>query len=310
MSHPGFAGDHHCQPAPDGRAPAWLRLLAAALLAGVALWCGEESRGVAQTAEQSGDRALIEQKLMLLDTLLQSPRIAKVESGGEAGSKAKVSEAKELAATARSALAAGDLAAAEGAADAAMRAAAAAKSNVVAAPDAETQRARNDELLRQIRGYRETLGQAWTASAGAEAGASLLRLDRLIAEAEELGGAGRYADANRILGEAYKTAVALVSKQRAGQTVVYQLNFATPADEYAYEQERHRSHEMLIDIALAERGVGREMVAPYLQRSAELRARAEGAAQQGGYDEAIGDMERATAELMRALQSLGVPVAP
>lgn len=275
-----------------------------AVLVGDIGWCGAQSAGAGR------DKTLIEQKLMLLDSLLQSPRMAAAESGADDSLRAKFSEAKNLAAAANAAFAAGDLGAAENAADAAMRAAAAAKGEAAAAPDAEKQRARNGELLRQIRSYRDTLAGAWTAAVGAEAGSSLLRLDRLIAEAEELATAGRHADANRILGEAYRTAVSLVSKQRAGQIVVYQLNFATAADEYAYEQERHRSHEMLIGIALAERGMERDTIASYLRRSEELRAGAEAAAGLSSYDEAVADMERATAELVRALQSLGVPVTP
>lgn len=284
------------------------RLVAAGMAVSLAVLIGDIGRCRAQSAGDGQDKTLIEQKLMLLDSLLQSPRMAAAESGADDALKAKLSEAKHLAATAHAAFASGDLGAAENAADAAMRAAAAAKGKAAAAPDADKQRARNDEMLRQIRGYRDALAGAWTAAAGADTGSSLLRLDRLIAEAEELATAGRHADANRILGEAYRTAISLVSKQRAGQTVVYQLNFATAADEYAYEQERHRSHEMLIDIALADRGVGRDMIASHLRRSEELRAGAEAAAGQGGYDEAVAGMERATAELVRALQSLGVPV--
>lgn len=264
---------------------------------------------LAQETGSESARPLIEQKLKLLGSLLASPRIAQIEAGDNDAAKALVSEAKALLAQSRRALDAGDLTGAGTAADAAMRTAAAARSGGPTAANPEQQHARNDELLGQVRSYRATIAAAWTAAAEGDAEDALVRLDRQIAEAEELSQAGRYADASRLLADAYKTAVALVSKQSAGQTVVYQLHFATPADEYAYELERHRSHEMLIDVALAERGVAREAIAAFLAKSAEFRATAEAAARRGAYDDAIGGMESATLQLVRALQSLGVSIS-
>ena len=51
------------------------------------------------------------------------------------------------------------------------------------------------------------------------------------------------------------------------------LKFDTPADEYTYEQKRFHSHDLLVDVALAERGLTGTMRNAVEQRRQRLDAR-------------------------------------
>jgi hypothetical protein len=268
--------------------------------------------GAAAQADD-GRRSMVEQKLRLLDSVLASPRTTRVEQGDNADAKNLLAKARGLAAEARGAFAAGALDRAAASVDEAMRAASAAAARGAPAAAArstpEEQQAQFQTLTRQVRQYRTAIAAVPAERAGPEAEPARARLDRLVTEAEELGRAGRLTDANRLLGEALKTAVGLLATWRRGETVVYQLKFDSPAQEFDYEAGRLRSYEMLVDLALAERAVPRDRLEPELAASRRYKAEAETQARHGRHSDGVKSLERATAHLVRALQSLGLPVS-
>lgn len=113
------------------------------------------------------------------------------------------------------------------------------------------------------------------------------------------------------MADAYKIAVQELSRLRAGQEVVLSLNFETPAEEYAYEQKRFGSNQIMVDMMIGEgraEGGKRQLVDRFVGEGRRLKLEAEGQADVGKYSEAVALMEEATKQLNRALQSMGVPV--
>jgi hypothetical protein len=136
-------------------------------------------------------------------------------------------------------------------------------------------------------------------------------LDQFVAEAEKASAVGRHDDANKSLTQAYRLAVISLFEVRAGETITIELKFDTPADEFAYEQRLHQSHELLVDMAVAERKPAAEVLALIAQKvthASVLRGRADERATAGDHAAAIKLMEQATGHLVRAIQAAGVPV--
>ena len=72
------------------------------------------------------------------------------------------------------------------------------------------------------------------------------RVNELLEESRYLEDNGDPQTAQRRIKEAYNMAVAALTRIRENETVVYALDFRTPADEYRYEQNRHQSYSMLV----------------------------------------------------------------
>lgn len=272
--------------------------------------------GTAADSAQNKDprRLVIQQKLKLLEGILASPRARQAQEGGDPEAKAHYAKVQRMLEAARAALASGDLEFAGQSLDEALRTVSSTSpqgSKDSTSLSASAQRARNAELLEQIRSYRGSLADALKDGNRKAATDALAELDRLVAEADKQSAAGRYGEANKLLAEAYRLAVTAVSDVRSGQTVVLSLKFDTPADEFAYEQKRNRSHEMLVDMMIAEgraEGPKRELVERYVEENRKLRANADSQAKVGDYQAAIKTMEQATSQLVRALQAVGLAV--
>lgn len=273
---------------------------------------GQTGATANSTQNENQRRLVIQQKLRLLESILASPRARQAQDSGDPESKAHYAKVRRLMEGARAALASGDAEFAGQSLDEALRTVSgAAFSKNGSSLNVSAQRTRNAELLEQIRSYRGSLADAAKENNGKTAGDAVARLDRLVAEADKHSASGRYAEANKLLAEAYKLAVTAVTEIRAGQTVVLRLKFDTPADEFAYEQRRNRSHEMLIDMMIAEgraEGPKRNLVERYVEESRSLRAKADGQAKAGDYASAVKTLEQATSQLVRALQVTGLAV--
>lgn len=133
-----------------------------------------------------------------------------------------------------------------------------------------------------------------------------------LLHADELYGQEKYVEANARLISIYEDVVVIVSEARRNQSIVYSLSFATPAEEYAYELERNKSYEILVDIASAEHQKPDKALRPYILKqvgqSRELQEQAKAQAASGDHAKAIGTLEEATRHLVRALRSAGVMV--
>ena len=93
------------------------------------------------------------------------------------------------------------------------------------------------------------------------------------------------------------------------QTIVYDLSFETPADEYDYEIKRFVSYEELIPVAIDEKKPAEAVVklmSTYVDKGRVQKVEAEQKAKVGLYPEAISLLLAATEELRRALRLAGV----
>lgn len=120
---------------------------------------------------------------------------------------------------------------------------------------------------------------------------------------------GQPDDARAALDAIYETIKVSLEGLRGGDTLVRELNFETPEDEYRYELDRNDTHRMLVQILLAEKLEGSPMRATaekFIGIAEELRSEAESAAGNKQFDQAIELLEQSTKELIRAIRSAGV----
>lgn len=255
-------------------------------------------------------RRLIEQKLRLFESIVNSmsARMASTAALSAQQARRALDEAKE-------AIAANRIDQAGRALDAGLKdAAKAAARNAVEAAGADEQalKASLRDLGAQVASYSASIEEQ-VRNGNGEGGARALldQIDRQVRDARGLENAGRLEEAKRKMTEAYRWAAEGLSVLRAGQTVTQSLKFDTPADEYAYEQRRFASNEILVDMMTGEgraAGERRTVIDTHVGTGRRLRAEADELARSGNYKAAVTAMEQASGQLNRALQAMGVPV--
>jgi len=262
-------------------------------------------------AEPEHQRRLAEQKLKLVEMLVNAPAARAAATSQNSEAAAAIERGRSLLGKAREALAAQRYPEAAGALDEALRSVSKANSRNSGALSESVQKQRLQDMGEQVATYRASLAETVKHPAkGLEAQAALERVDAMADEARRLAAAGRLGDANKKMAEAYKLAVEEISRLRAGETVTMALKFNSPAEEYAYEQKRVQSNEILVNMMIAEGKGGGErkaMVDGFVNEAARLKAEAAGLAGNNQHKEAVTAMEKAFTQLNRALQAMGVP---
>jgi hypothetical protein len=281
----------------------WAALRAALLLLAVAI-----SGGPAIAAGEAGGRApLLGQKLRLVERLLESARARHAQDAGARGALEGVGV---LVASARADLASGSLDEAETVLDEALRQVAAISRRARPAPPRSELQDRYRQLLVGVRAFRAAFAEV-VAEKG-EATATVLdgeRLDALVDGAEQAAREQQYADGVRQLAEAYQMLSLALTEVRANETLEHRLVFESPAHEYRYEQERYKSHGLLIKLMVAEREPAADTLARIdgeVERAMALDDRARDLAGSGDYAAAIRSQEAAIDHLVRALQQGGL----
>jgi len=136
-------------------------------------------------------------------------------------------------------------------------------------------------------------------------------IERDIADADAARKAGDLDKATKFLDSAYAHLKVGIEGMRGGETLVRELKFDSPADEFAYEIDRNDTHQMLIKVLVEERLAGKdEMIRKAVERkvaaAAVLREEAEKQAKRGDYDTALKSIDESTRELVRAIRTAGV----
>lgn len=258
-------------------------------------------------------KRLIEQKLRLVESLVNSPAARASAEAQETETSTLIQSGRKLLDQAHEALAANRLDEASGTLDEALRNATKASARLAGSRGAlstSVQQANYRNLSEQLASYRNGM-EDLAKQGNNEAKVAAARITLLQSEAGKLADAGKLGDANRKLAEAYKLAVETISRLRAGQTVTLSLKFDTPAEEYDYERRRFQSSEILVDMMKGEgrsEGDRRQMVDGFVLEAKKLLDHAADQARSGDYKSAVTVMEKATAQLNRALQAMGVPV--
>jgi tetratricopeptide (TPR) repeat protein len=131
------------------------------------------------------------------------------------------------------------------------------------------------------------------------------RLERSKTYAKE----GNYQQANNQIDHAYRMLSQSLSKLRDKETLQHRLVFDSPKDEYEYEQRRYQTHQLLLEMTLAEKADPTKltMAVDRMARAAEeqnLKAQEE--AGREDYASAVKTQERATDFLINALRQAGL----
>lgn len=290
-----------------------LAMWAAALAVTCALWSGVTSAQQQTGAAKSEAERLLSQKALMLEAYLGSQRVAEALKSGEPRNVEAIERARADLAQGAQALEKGDFARAEQSLDAGLRQVstlvlqrgARAEDPVRKKEDFKIRRNQINSLIRALEAGGDTAALSpWTAR--------LAVARRGLQQADDLFGQNKFAEANLKLVSIYEDVVVIVSEARRNQSIVYRLNFATPAEEYAYEFERNKSYEILVDIAIAEKQNPDKALHPFIRKlvsqSGELREKAKMQAANGEHVAAIGTLEDATKHLVHALRSAGVMV--
>lgn len=261
------------------------------------------------TTDDDAQRALVVQKMSLLEAYLKSGSLARAREADNAEAAAAVKDAESQLQQARADFDRDRLQPAAEALDKGLKQASLAAS-LAARPTVNPakQKQQYDRLRGQIASYLDTIG----GSTGRGSDETFARIDGMVAAADKLAAAGKYDDANKRLTEAYHVTVGLVTRLRTGTTLVSSLEFETPEQELDYERRRNESYEMLVTIMMADHpdgsGTLQVMADRQIKESRGLRAEAERLAVRGEFAAAIQRMEEATTRLVRVLQAGGLPI--
>lgn len=222
--------------------------------------------------------------------------------------------AKENYEAAVAALEGGDPAEALRLAEDAMRLMSEASLQVPQETQGEAQRARFEELYESVQSfessYRRNYEQAVkTQGRGKVREVDLRRIQRVLDNARSLADDGEYNQAISMLGTAQQELTSALNEMLANQTIVHELNFETPQDEYEYELARYLGYESLIPLAIEQRRPSEDtmrLMNQFIDRAREVKALSEPEAEKGNYEEAILMLQGATSNIQRALQAAGV----
>lgn len=257
-------------------------------------------------------RRAVEHKLAFINKMLtDSPASRRIAASDNAAAKQHFDEGRTQAARAGEALEAGDLAAADSAASAAILSLGRARQLV---PDDMNRviadRVRYSQLLlsteRMVPTYRAHLARGGQSSApDLEAALGLVEQARTLAAAERL------ADANRALLEAERHLLVGLNRTIADRTLVYTAHFETPEKEFDYEVERFRSYVELVPIALDEfkpAAAARAQVHELVEQGRVLHTQALAQAKNRHVDGALVSIRAATQSVQRALTAAGLVI--
>jgi len=139
--------------------------------------------------------------------------------------------------------------------------------------------------------------------------ALLADIDADIRSVETLLSANKIDQAREHLDRAYEKTRLSVEQSREGETLLRELKFETPEDEFQYELDRNDTHRMLLTVLLQEKMKNervKDRVHSYVEEADKLRESATDQASDQHFDEAITLLERSTAELVKAIRGAGV----
>jgi tetratricopeptide (TPR) repeat protein len=258
--------------------------------------------------------AQVKQRLMFAEMMANSQGSNRVMGSGNAEAKKLLEEAKQSLAGSRAKLLAGALPEALALADTALKRMGEA-SRMVPSDEVKAQQAvQYQELLAEIADYEAShqknlarISKTGTPPEGAVYDKA--EVANLKALAKASADKGDYVRANADLQQAQQLLTVAIHKMLDSQTIVYDLNFETPADEYEYELKRFTGYEELIPVAIEAKKPTEgsiKLMESFLEKARSRRDEAKERAAKGAYGDAIEMMQQATTTVRRALRMVGV----
>ena len=134
-------------------------------------------------------------------------------------------------------------------------------------------------------------------------------VEKLVTEAVQLSTKDQFGPAKKRIKKAERLVTKALNDMLNSQTIVYDLNFETPADEYAYEVKQYESYLELIPVAIEvkkPRQGSIKLMETYVNKGKFFREKADEAAKAERWEEAMVVIKDATIEVRRGLRLLGV----
>lgn len=135
------------------------------------------------------------------------------------------------------------------------------------------------------------------------------KLAATLAEAKTLAEKKNFVHANKLLKQAQEMVTGALHKMLDSKTIVYDLKFDTPKDEYEYELKRFTGYEELIPVAIEAKKPAPgaiKLMESFLSKARSRRDEAAAKAEAGDYPMAIAMLLQATKTVRRALRMVGV----
>jgi len=281
-----------------------------------------QSSGVASAQPQNASKpskpqisvAMVNQKLMFAGMLITSSNSTRVKSSSNEDAKQMQAKAEKLVESAKQKLKANKNQEAYSDAEEALKLLKAAADLVPNEEQVAAAKERHQELLTSVHNFELSHKENYERiqKAGGKAAAvdyDKKQVARIKEEARVLAEKGDYVNAIKKLETAQHIITTAIQQMLNSQTIVYDLNFATPKDEYEYELKRYGGYEELIPIAVEQKRPNegmKKLMETYVKKGQGMRDTAVATAKAGDYPRAIAMMQDATEEIRRALRMLGV----
>lgn len=173
------------------------------------------------------------------------------------------------------------------------------------------QQQRYQQLRKRVLSFSEAFQRAVTEKPGQSVSDFLDRAEvsGLLKEAESLAHQADYVAANQRLVKAADAVELALSLARDKETLVHELKFDSPEDEYAYEIQRNKGYRQLIDL-LKRKRADSDTKLLYVQKMVVENERlcedADALFKQGDTQAALRELEKGTDKLEMALRASGM----
>jgi len=134
-------------------------------------------------------------------------------------------------------------------------------------------------------------------------------VEKLVTEAVALSEKNQFEPAKKRIKKAERLVTKALNDMLNSQTIVYDLNFETPAEEYAYEVKKYEGYLELIPVAIEVKKPGQgsiKLMETYVKKGKFFKEKADEAAKGERWEEAMVVIRDATIEVRRGLRLLGV----
>ena len=177
-------------------------------------------------------------------------------------------------------------------------------------PEVDARQARYDTLMHSVMALQAAY-HSIRDEVGAPAASVSGQVATWVAAAEAEREAGRLDIGLRKLKVAYTTLQSEIIRLRGGQTLVRELSFASAAEEYAYEVDRHDSHLLLVELLLGkaqDNPVREAEIETAVDESMRMHWIAHKYAAAGDYQQAVAWLELASDGLASLIRKQGFDI--
>jgi|GEM_PF-1354955 len=258
--------------------------------------------------------AMVNQKLMFADMLVNSAASSRVKASANDEAKQTQSKAEALVAQAKEQLKSGDNQGAYSNAEEGLALLKQAAQLVPSEEEIAVLRENYEELLHSVDNFKKSHEESYQRMLKAGGEASAVDYDKkqvalLTQDAQSLAEKNDFVNANKKLEHAQHIITAAIQQMLNSQTIVYDLNFESPQEEYEYELKRFGGYEELIPVAIEQKKPNegtQKLMESFVEKGQKMRSIAMDTAKAGDYPRAIAMMQDATKEVRRALRMVGV----